>query len=491
MIKLKLKSWLLLPLLGLILCLGLFLPKQPANSASDPQILHILNRITYGVRPGDIERVQSIGIDNYIRSQLSPSSIPQSRQLRQQINQFNTLKLNPVQLFAQYQPPPTRERRLTPEERKMASRRAQQPFEQARKAHLLRSIYSTQQLQEVMVDFWFNHFNVYVRKGQTRLWIGNYENKAIRPYALGNFRDLLGATAHHPAMLLYLDNDQNTAPKSPGAKGRYRGLNENYARELMELHTLGVNGGYTQQDVVTLARILTGWSIDRQGQKGNSGFRFDQNRHDFTDKVFLGQNIQGIGKEEGEQALDILASHPSTARHISYKLAQYFVADEPPSSLVEGLAQRFQATDGDIRAVLATLLESPEFWDSKYYGAKFKTPYQYVVSAVRATGIQQPKLRNLWGNLGQLGMQPYAWETPDGYKNTQDAWLNPDAMLRRVSFAMSLGRGHVSEDPAPDATQLVKTLGNNLSPHTQQVIASSPEYLRAPLILGSPEMMRR
>ena len=490
MFKLKLKSRLLLPLLGLILSLGLLVPKQPANSASDPRIIHVLNRITYGISPGDIEKVQSMGIDNYISSQLSPNSIPQSPRLQQQLNQFDTFNLNPAQLFAQYQPPPGTAM-LSEEERKKASQHAKVPFKQARQAHLLRSLYSPQQLQEVMVDFWFNHFNVFVHKGQTRLWIGDYETQAIRPYALGSFRDLLGATAHHPAMLFYLDNEKNTAPNSPGARGAYRGLNENYARELMELHTLGVNGGYSQEDVITLARILTGWSIDRQGKNGDSGFHFAKNRHDFSDKVFLGHHIQGVGKEEGEQALDILAKHPSTARYISYKLAQYFVADQPPSSLVELLAQRFQATDGDIRAVLTTLLTSSEFWDTQYYGAKFKTPYQYVISAVRATGVQQPKLPNLWGILGQLGMQPYTWETPDGYKNTQDAWLNPDAMLRRVSFAMALGRGYASEDPPPDAQQLANTLGNNLSSHTQQVIASSPKYLRTPLILGSPEMMKK
>ena len=485
--KLKLKSWLIIALAGLMLILGILIPNRIAHSQVDVRTLHLLNRITYGASPGDIEQVQSMGVKNYIQSQLSPETVPQSPQLKSKISQFRTLNLTPVQLFAQYQP----NQNMNPQQREKARKRAGLPRQEAMKVRLVRSIYSSRQLQEVMVDFWLNHFNVFAGKGHTRLWVGNYTEKAIAPHALGKFRDLLGATAHHPAMLFYLDNDQNTAPNSPGGRRRKSGLNENYARELMELHTLGVDGGYTQEDVITLARILTGWGIDRQGKFGNSGFRFFRNRHDPSNKVFLGNQIQGGGMEEGERALDILARHPSTARFISYKLAQYFVVDNPPNSLVNRLAQRFQATDGNIREVLATLFDSPEFWDSKYYGSKFKTPYEYIVSAVRATGVKKPELQRLVGNLHQLGMRPYYCETPDGYPNTQDAWLNPDAMMRRIGFAYHLANNGVSEDSPENATQVAKTLGNNFSGQTLEVLENSPKRFRVSLLLGSPEMMRR
>lgn len=491
--KLKPNNWIFLLLFGIILWFGLPTSESAAGLSADPKILHVLNRLSFGPRPGDIERIQGTGIDAYIQSQLSPNSIPQAPELTQKLSQLNTLQLSPVELLQGYQPPQGRQReQFSEEERKKAQQKAQQPLQQAVKGRLLRAIASPRQLQEVMVDFWFNHFNVLASKGDNRFWIGAYEEQAIRPHTLGRFRDLLGATARHPAMLLYLDNWLNTAPKRPGAKGRYAGLNENYARELMELHTLGVEGGYTQEDVIALARIFTGWGLDRNGQQGGqSGFYFDRDRHDFTDKVFLGQRIQGSGISEGEQALDILASHPATARHISYKLAQYFVADEPPSALVQRLAKRFRQTDGNISAVLETLFQSREFLNPNYYGSKFKTPYQYSISALRATGIEHPNFQRISGFLRQLGMPLYGCLTPNGYKNTQEAWLNPDAMLRRVSFATAVANGQLDQDTSVDANQLTKTLGNNLSPQTQSVIADTPTRLRAALILGSPDMMRR
>ena len=267
---------------------------------------------------------------------------------------------------------------------------------------------------------------------------------------------------------------------------RFTGLNENYARELMELHTLGVEGGYSQQDVIALAKVLTGWGLRRAGQVAgdSSGFYFDPKRHDASDKVFLGQTIQGGGIEEGEKALDILAKHPATAKHISYKLAQYFVADRPPQSLVDRLAQRYLSTDGNIREILNTLFHSPEFWDSQYYSAKFKTPYQYVVSAVRATGMEMRNPTAIASALQQLGMPLYGCPTPDGYKNTEAAWLNPDAMTRRVSFATAIGTGKMQagaqgrkgvggqnalvlqSSPPVDAGQLVQTLGDRFSDST-------------------------
>jgi len=264
----------------------------------------------------------------------------------------------------------------------------------------------------------------------------------------------------------------------------------------MELHTLGVDGGYTQQDVTALARIFTGWGFRRYTQQADVmyGVNFDPKRHDFSDKVFLGHTIKGSGIGEGEQALDILASSPATAHHISYELAQYFVADQPPSALVERLAQRFLATDGDIRQVLNTLFHTPEFQDPKNYGTKFKTPYQYVVSALRATGVEVNNFRPISGALQQLGMPLYGCLTPDGYKNTQSAWLNPDAMTRRLSFATALASGRMplntlSKSQPVDALRLANTLENDFSAQTQSAIVASPPQLRATLILGSPEFM--
>ncbi|MDY6803166.1 MAG: DUF1800 domain-containing protein [Cyanobacteriota bacterium] len=489
------KSLILSLLLGLIICLGLPGASYADTQPITPRIVHALNRISYGPTPGEIERIKSIGIQAYIESQLKPESISEPQKLTSELAKIRPLSMNPVEVFKEYAIPEREPgKKPTPAQQQATNKRSRGVFNQASKARLMRAIASNRQLQEVMVDFWFNHFNIYGFKGRPgRVWVGLYERDAIRPHALGQFRNLLGATAHHPAMLHYLDNWQNTAPGSKGAKGRFKGLNENYARELMELHTLGVNGGYTQQDVVTLARIFTGWGINRTGGDG-SGFRFDADRHDTSDKVFLGVPVKGGGMDEGEKALDILARHPATARHISYKLAQYFVSDRPPETLVVRLARRFQETNGNIRAVLESLLKSPEFSDPQYYGSKFKTPYQYLISAVRATGTDSPNFNRIAGFLNQLGMPLYRCPTPNGYKNTKDAWLNPDGMIRRIGLAVPIARGRLSVDKnekAVEAIALVRTLGNDLSPETQSALNETPENMRSVLLLGSPEMMQR
>ncbi len=501
---------------------------------SDLREIHILNRLGFGPRPGDIERIRAIGVDRYIEEQLSPKSIPLPQDLTAKLESLETLRLSSPELFIEYGPPSYAGERGDKEAAQRARQRARVILEQAVEARLLRAVESPRQLEEVMVNFWFNHFNVFARKGLDRLWIGAYEEEAIKPNVLGRFRDLLGATAKHPAMLFYLDNWQNTAPNSPGARGRFKGLNENYSRELMELHTLGVDGGYTQADVITLARILTGWGLRRPGQAAQqtttlrrvtiggsesvpaNGFFFDAKRHDFSAKVFLGQTIRASGLSEGEEALDILAQHPSTARHISYQLAQYFVADDPPKSLVERLARRFLDTRGDIRAVLDTLFHSPEFWDEQYIGKKFKTPYEYVISAVRATGTPVVNTQPIRGIIAQLGMPPYGCQTPDGYKNVRDAWLNPDAMTQRLNFATAVSAGQLILAPQPangmdpmaetaersmdtpaasishlDSGALVNTVGNKISKETRATVKDSPPALRAALILGSPDFMYR
>ena len=489
--KLNLKQGLVLLLLTIILWCGFFKSQNAANLSTDPQIIHLLDRLSFGASPGDIELVTSQGIKTYIQSQLSPASISQSPQFLQRIQQWENLEMTPVELWQEYSPRPVNANRpLVPEERKQRIRRIRKIARKSIQANLFGAIANPRQLEEVMVDFWFNHFNIYIAKGtQERLWLGDYVERAIRPHVFANFRDLLAATARHPAMLHYLDNWLNTVPNYR-KRGRFKGLNENYARELMELHTLGVDGGYTQEDVIALARILTGWGIDPSGRKGDqTGFYFDANRHDYGDKVFLGKSIPGSGMPEVEKALDILANHPATAHHISYKLAQYFIADEPPSNLVEKLANKFLATDGNIRAVLATLFNSPEFFAPKYYDKKFKTPYQYLISLARATGTDNPNLMRIMGMLRQLSMVPYHCPTPNGYKNTQSAWLNPDAMLKRVSFATAIANGSLAKNQRVGATKLNQTLGNSFSANTQEVINSSPRRLRSAIMLGSPEMM--
>ncbi len=472
---------------------------QVQNSPQNSQIIHVINRLSFGAAPGDVEKVREIGIDKYIQQQLTPESIPEPESLKNQL-QLETLRLTPAQLYSQYSV--NRLPKPTPEMRKERRKKQRLILEQAVKARLLRSSESPRQLQEVMVDFWYNHFNVYKDKGLTSLWIGAYE-QAIRPHVFGKFRDLLGATARHPAMLFYLDNWQNTAPNNR-PKGRFKGLNENYARELMELHTLGVDGGYTQEDVITLAKIFTGWGFRRPGPKLKNGydFYFNSQRHDFTEKVFLGKQIPGSGIAQGEQALDILAKHPATARHISYKIAQYFLVDEPPKSLVDKLSKTYLKTDGDIRSVLETLFQTSEFWDTKYYNAKFKTPYQYVISSLRATETPINDFPRINSILHRMGMPLYGNPSPDGYKNTQEAWLNPNGINWRLSFANTIGRGGLKNrnsnnkqprraNTAIDAIQLTNTLGNNFSPKTQEVLNTTPPKQRAVIILGSPEFMYR
>ena len=311
----------------------LFAGGAPASTSQ--QALHALERLAFGPRPGDVQRVAAMGVDRYIAQQSHPASIPLPAALKTQLDGLGTLRLSPGELFLQYGPLQHRSGvQPTADEMQAQRQRARVVMQQAMQARLLRAIDSPRQLQEVMVNFWFNHFNVFAGKGLDRIWIGAYERDAIRPYALGRFRELLFATAKSPAMLFYLDNWLNTQPGTPHARGRFDGINENYAREVMELHTLGVNGGYTQADVTTLAHILTGWGLcpPRGRYADPGGFCFDPQRHDFSDQTFLGQAISGGGEQEIRQALDMLAASPATAHHICYQLAQYFTADKTGSA---------------------------------------------------------------------------------------------------------------------------------------------------------------
>ena len=508
---------------------------------------HLSDRLGFGPRPGDLDAITHIGPNAWIEQQLNPQSIPLPRDLANLLKDMDALSLTPIQTLRTFGPPAERAvgGKANPEKLKALRESARFISAQGVEAKLQRAVFSPRQLEEVMADFWFNHFNVYAAKGLDALWTTSYDESAIRPHVLGRFRDLLGATARHPAMMFYLDNWQNTAPGSPGAKGNFTGLNENYARELMELHTLGVDGGYSQADVITLARILTGWGFgNRSGEteeetvrgrrrvegrlsafmqvRRTGGFIFSDERHDFSKKVFLGHAINGRGEVEGDEALDILASHPSTAQHISFKLAQYFLADTPDTRVVESMAETFRASHGDIRAVLKTLFTHPAFLAPSAYGTKFKTPLRYTVSAVRAAGVPMRNFRPLFGVLAQLGEAPYACLTPDGYKCTQDAWLNADAMTRRITFAIALAAGRLPLNMEPpdnalpmkrpervadrtarqeagngpaggtvvDPDALLKTLGDQFTDNTRAAIAAARPELRASMILGSPEFMR-
>jgi len=313
-------------------------------------------------------------------------------------------------------------------------------------AKVLRAILSERQLLEVMTDFWYNHFNVDIRKEAAQWYTPNYERDAIRAHALGKFRDLLLATAQHPAMLFYLDNWSSIGPDSiaagkPNQKKQDRGLNENYGREVMELHTVGVNGGYTQADVTNLAKILTGWTIDQPQQGG--GPIFDPRKHEPGSKQWFGQKISENGLDEGKHALEWLAAQPQTAHLISYKLAQRFVADDPPDDLVDRMAKTYMATDGDIKEVLRTLVRSPEFNSQKYYRVKVKTPLEFVASVFRATDTNPTNPGALVGVVGRMGEPLYQMQPPTGYSTTADHWMNSAALVDRLNFSMQFANSKV------------------------------------------------
>jgi uncharacterized protein (DUF1800 family) len=522
----------------------------------DKTIVHVLNRIGFGPRPGDIEKVRAIGLQAYIDQQLRPERIPDGS-MEARLSGLATIGLSSREISEQFAQPAMEARRarqqagasepqaappgMLPQQAIVAANRV---LVELGGQKMLRAAYSERQLQEVLTDFWFNHFNVDARKGQVRFMLTEYEREAIRPHVLGRFRDLLEATAKSPAMLFYLDNwmsaspaaapDQQRQPRrvqprrvqlrrlpvpvpptpQPNTQRTPRGLNENYGRELMELHTLGVDGGYTQKDVTEVARALTGWTI--QNPRMGGGYVFNPRIHDRGPKVVLGQVIKaGGGEEDGEQVLDILAAHPSTGRFISTKLARRFVSDTPPPALVDRMAATFSRTDGDLREVMRTLLSAPEFVSPDAYRAKVKTPLEFVVSAVRASGTEVQDATPLVRAMQQLGMPLYMCQPPTGYKDTADAWVNTGALVNRMNFALQLGgnslrggagrraglrAGRSSESVEPVANalqgvpnQIIETvLNNDVSATTRDTIAkaATPGQMLA-LTLGSPEFQRR
>ncbi len=660
---------------GLLLVAGLGTEFAPAKKKDHPagamdeqkRVVHVLNRLTFGPRSGDLQRATQIGVEKWIDLQLHPEQIDDSA-LTARLAPFRTLRMDTRELVENFPPPPVirqiangradlpgdpakravyeaslqryenkkdrkengqDEASKSPaadpamaaadgeksmandpkgehrqENRRVANREIQEllalPADQRLKeilklpadeqlalassmndqkadalikgmtpqqketlmalknpervvvgeltqAKLLRAIYSERQLDEVMTDFWFNHFNVFINKGSDKFLLTSYERDVIRAHALGKFEDLLVATAQSPAMMFYLDNwlsvgpdsevglgiaprygknnhGHSHGPQTPPAKGKGKaasGLNENYGRELMELHTLSVNGGYSQKDVTEVAKVFTGWTIE-QPKKGG-GFRFDPRMHEPGSKIVLGHKIKEDGEKEGLEVLRLLARNPKTAHFISLKLAMRFVADDPPPALVDRMTQTFLKKHGDIREVLRTLFSSPEFWSPEAYRAKVKTPLEFVVSAVRASGARVDDTRALLGTLNNMGMSPYGMQPPTGYSMKADTWVNSSALLGRMNFALSLAAGRIrgvlvdsvqlvsgTQDPQQALTALENLLlAGDVSKQTHETISQQlddPKITQqklddakrppnvaaiAGLILGSPEFQRR
>jgi uncharacterized protein (DUF1800 family) len=517
--------------------------------------LHALNRLAYGPRPGEVDRVATEGVMRWVDRQLAPRKIDDGA-LAEREHRFPLLRLDRgdlADMYAEVQ----RER----QERKLAASRAADttvtPREQTarrlagqfQELAVVRAAVSERQLYEVMVDFWTNHFNVYFAKGADRFLTPDYIEHTIRPNAMGRFEDLLIATAESPAMLFYLDNWESVAPGSvPPATMRVRarpffgrrpgffsfpprdpaeqdstqqralqrapqGINENYARELLELHTVGVDGGYTQQDVIAVARIFTGWSIKRPQQGGD--FEFHDWAHDTGEKQVLGVRFpEGHGRDEGIRLLKMLAKLPATMHHVSWKLCQRFVNDDPPDGCVDDAVAAWKRSNGDIREVLRAIVTGPDFWAPRNFRAKVKTPLEFVVSAVRAVGADPDTTPRLAQVVARLGEPLFQHVAPDGYPEMEAAWVNSGALLDRMNAAVALAAGKlpgvtVTVDSglgaaaSPDDIVTVvdrEILDGTMSENTKQVIkrqlADIPDprqgrVLAIGLALGGPEFQRQ
>ncbi len=564
----------------------------------DEAIMHAMNRLGYGPRPGDVERIRKMGLEKWVDQQLHPDSIDDSA-LDQRLQRYPTLNLPAKKLLAEYPQAAQVIKRegITKQqyEQEMKEKRrdaelqvivtgnenldkAQQQLAKLQgpnrivaelsMAKVDRAIYSKRQLQAVMEDFWFNHFNVFANKAEDKWLISSYVRDTIRPHTMGKFEDLLLATAKSPAMLIYLDNFQSAdpaavrrmdaekamrhgryggafaggVPPTPGtfpgpltstsapgagaaaaAKKQERGLNENYGREVMELHTVGVEGGYTQQDVIQMAECLTGWTV-REPRK-DPEFFFDDRIHAQGKKVVMGRAFSYGGEKDGEEALKMLANHANTAKFISTELARHFVSDDPSPALVQRIAEEFSATQGDIRSVLRTMIYSSEFWSKETYRAKVKTPYELVASTARALDAEVTISLPTAQWVARMGQPLFLCQTPNGYSDKAETWVNTGALLNRLNFALSFATDKVAgatvdlksvlgaeaaKDPNATLAQAIDDfLGNQIGEQTRRTLTArlnDPQILQASLddpvkqvnegliaglVLGAPEFQRR
>jgi uncharacterized protein (DUF1800 family) len=483
----------------------------PASSAALADARHVLNRFAFGPRPGELDRVARMGPQRWLDEQLAGPE--ESPLLEAALVPHRAAFAPPKQLVEDWLGEDWEEGVRN----ERALRREMQPYfrehvQRLATAELTRDILSQRQLEAVMTDFWANHFNVFAGKGFVRLFEGDYLERAIRPHALGKFSDLLLATARHPAMLLYLDNAQSRK----NARGRHgrRGLNENYARELLELHTLGVDGGYTQDDVQNVARVLTGWSVVRVNE-GGFDFVFRKGAHDRGDKTVLGEKFPaGQGEAEGLRLLELLARQPATARHVARRLCARFVADDPPESCVAAARAAYLASDGDIKQVLRAIAKDASFWSPRARGSKLKTPLELMASAARALGAQPDGSLSLSNTMERLGEPLLQERVPTGYPDSEPEWASGGGMLARMTFASDLGSGRLRglsvpwQETLPLGADLDRELwrfgaqllgvaedSRTLRLVREEVSAlSDPEQRRAAavaLFIGSPEFQRQ
>lgn len=485
----------------------------PPSDAALADARHVLSRFAFGPRPGELTRVAKMGAARWLEEQLAEPE--ESPLLEAALVPHRAAYAPPKQLVADWLGEDWEDdarndrelrRELRPYFREHLSRLAT--------AELTRDILSQRQLEAVMTDFWANHFNVFAAKGFVRLFEGDYLDRAIRPRALGKFSELLAATARHPAMLLYLDNAQSRKEARPRRGQARRGLNENYARELLELHTLGVDGGYTQADVQDAARILTGWSVELVSERGFD-FVFRARLHDRREKHVLGQTFPaGQGEEEGVRLLELLARHPSTAMHLARRLCARFVSDDAPESCVKSAASAYTQSDGDIKQVLRAIVKDPSFWAETARGSKLKTPLELMASAARALGAKPDGSLALSKTMERLGEPLLQERVPTGYPDTEPEWASAGGMLARMTFAGELGTGRLRglsvpwNETLPLDAELERSLwqfgsqllGVSIGSPTLTAIReelatlTEPEARRAAavsLFLGSPEFQRQ
>ncbi|WP_426754892.1 DUF1800 domain-containing protein [Myxococcus sp. Y35] len=434
----------------------------------EARAVHVLRRLAFGPSTQALADMRRLGVEGWMESQLARPGAPLPPALEAKLQELPTLTMSMAELVRDYPPRKQREQALL--DGREPLRPARIVMEQSA-AKLLRAVESPNQLEEVLVDFWFNHFNVSADKGAVRWMVTSYERDAIRPNVFGRFRELLGATARHPAMLFYLDNWRSTRDGMPSRleetaqpeedeepEAPKPGLNENYARELLELHTLGVDGGYTQQDVREVARCFTGWSI-RKPRKAPAFF-FRRRAHDAEDKTVLGQRIPGQrSMADGEQVLDLLARHPSTARHVATRLARRFVSDTPPPALVERVAKVFLDSEGDLPTVYRALFQSPEFWAPEARGTKVKTPFEFVVSALRATHAELTVRPRLVQSLAKMGEPLFRAPAPTGFPEVAEPWVNSGSLVARLNFSLELVSGRM-----PGTQVALKSLATPATP---------------------------